>query len=190
MLPQIPFIFIRHGQTDWNAAKRWQGRINIPLNEVGLQQARNAAHKLRGSGIQRLVTSPLVRAHRTAEIIAQELAIPMDIDQRLMERNYGAFEGQNWEEVRRRHSIPDGQPHEHILPPDAEQIETVRQRVIEAIAFWLLSYRNQPIGFVSHGGCFGAIRAKLCPDTTYSSAGHAEPYRFQPTETAWTCDTL
>lgn len=190
MLPQVPFLFLRHGQTDWNVAKRWQGQTDIPLNVLGQQQARHAAHMLRSYGLQRLVTSPLARAYRTAEILAEELNIPLEIDARLMERHYGAFEGLNYIEVRRRHNIPDDASHEHILPADAERLETLQQRVLEAVAFWLLSYPKERLGFISHGGCFGAIRAKLCPGTPYHGASNAKPYHFQPTDSRWTYTTL
>ncbi|MDP9116224.1 MAG: histidine phosphatase family protein, partial [Actinomycetota bacterium] len=74
---RVTFAFIRHGQTDWNRDDKLQGSSDIPLNEVGRQQAREAAAHLGHGGWQVVVSSPLVRARETAEIIAGELAIEL-----------------------------------------------------------------------------------------------------------------
>ena len=70
-LNPIPFWFLRHGETDWNAQGLSQGRTDIPLNAIGLMQAARAAEAMRGRGIATIVASPLDRAYRTAEIVAQ-----------------------------------------------------------------------------------------------------------------------
>ena len=68
-IAQVPFWYLRHGETDWNRQGLSQGSIDIPLNELGLAQAREAAVRLRNRGITSIVASPLSRARVTAEIV-------------------------------------------------------------------------------------------------------------------------
>ncbi len=84
---------IRHGQTEGNAAKQLQGRQDNPLNEAGVRQASEAGQRLADAGVRfsRVYTSPLVRAVRTAEIVAP--GTPQIIDERLIEMEYGPYEG-------------------------------------------------------------------------------------------------
>ncbi|KAA9394187.1 histidine phosphatase family protein [Kocuria coralli] len=90
--------FMRHGQTDWNQAARLQGRADIPLNEVGREQALEAARLLRDAdpGWDLVVTSPLGRARETGRIVAEELGIELGpAYEDLVERSFGANEGQS-----------------------------------------------------------------------------------------------
>ena len=84
---------IRHGQTQGNAAKQLQGRCDNPLNEVGIEQAREVGELLSSAGVRfdRVYTSPLARAVRTAEIIAP--GVGQIVDERLIEMDYGPYEG-------------------------------------------------------------------------------------------------
>src|SRR3989338_6420058 len=92
-IPLSPFYFIRHGQTDWNLKEMFQGWTDIPLNETGHAQARSAVSILSGRGITRIVTSPLVRAHKTAEIINEHLRVPLLVVDGLKECSLGVLEG-------------------------------------------------------------------------------------------------
>jgi broad specificity phosphatase PhoE len=84
---------IRHGQTKLNNAKLLQGRSDLPLNETGMEQAREAGRWLAGQGVsfQRVYSSPLVRAIQTAELVAP--GVPVVADDRLIEMDYGPYEG-------------------------------------------------------------------------------------------------
>ena len=94
-LRPVPFWFLRHGETDWNAQGLSQGRTDIPLNSVGLAQAERAARTLEGLGIATIVSSPLSRARATAEIAAEALGLPIAaFADDLMEVNFGVQEGQ------------------------------------------------------------------------------------------------
>jgi broad specificity phosphatase PhoE len=94
-LQPVPFWFLRHGETDWNAQGLSQGHTDIPLNAVGLAQARRAARTLEGSGIATVVSSPLGRARVTAEIVAEALGLPVAaFDDDLREVNFGVQEGE------------------------------------------------------------------------------------------------
>lgn len=89
-----PFWFLRHGETDWNAAGLSQGRTDIPLNAAGRAQAEGAAALLEGRGIARIVASPLSRAADTARVVAARLGLPVAFDDDLMETRFGVQEGQ------------------------------------------------------------------------------------------------
>ena len=90
---------IRHGQTEGNAAKLLQGRRDIPLNEVGIEQARVAGTHLADKGIRitRVFTSPLGRAAHTGQLVAP--GVEQVVDERLIEMEYGPYEGSSLENM-------------------------------------------------------------------------------------------
>lgn len=88
------FALVRHGQTDWNAERRLQGVTDIPLNEVGRQQARDAVEVLSGYEWDTIVSSPLSRAAETADLIAEGLGLKVARRvPKLIERSFGPAEG-------------------------------------------------------------------------------------------------
>lgn len=84
---------IRHGQTNWNVEHRTQGHTDIPLNDTGRAQALDLAHRIRYLKIDKIIASDLSRATETADIINQFFGVPMIMDDRLREFNYGDLEG-------------------------------------------------------------------------------------------------
>lgn len=94
-------IMVRHGQTDWNFEKRYQGHRDIPLNQTGRQQARELALMLQNQPIEAIYSSDLIRARETAEIIAQPLSLSVNLDPRLREMSFGLWEGQTFTEIYR-----------------------------------------------------------------------------------------
>src|SRR5215471_15907621 len=96
------FLFLRHGQTDWNSQGRFQGHSDIPLNAIGLRQAQEAADLLQPLTIHRIVSSPLSRALRTAAIVAERIALPIHVDNQLSERSFGSFDGLVIADVKRK----------------------------------------------------------------------------------------
>ncbi len=85
---------VRHGLTDWNKKSLIQGRIDIPLNEEGIEQARQTKEKLAGVHLDLVFCSPLLRAKQTAEIIVSGRDIPTIIEPRIQEEYYGELEGE------------------------------------------------------------------------------------------------
>ena len=83
----------RHGQTRWNAENKVCGRTDLPLTEVGIAQAQALAEKAAYLGIDLILTSPLDRAHTMARIIADRCGAEVQVEERLIEQNYGVFEG-------------------------------------------------------------------------------------------------
>jgi broad specificity phosphatase PhoE len=88
-LPRI--YLVRHGETAWTVTAQHTGRTDLPLNEQGEQQARELGAHLRGLHFERIVSSPLQRARRTAELATSGSSVEFDDD--LMEWDYGAYEG-------------------------------------------------------------------------------------------------
>lgn len=86
------YIF-RHGETDFNRQRKYQGGLDIPLNETGMNQAKQLAFRLKELPLQRIVSSDLARAWKTAEIVAGFHSLPVETDQRLREAHMGLGEG-------------------------------------------------------------------------------------------------
>lgn len=96
---------VRHGQTDWNAARRIQGDTDIPLNERGRAVARATAEGMRDIPVDVMFSSPLIRAYETAQILAEGRGIEIRRDLRLREICFGEYEGFLLEEIKAREDI-------------------------------------------------------------------------------------
>ena len=92
-------LLVRHGQSEWNAENRWQGQADPPLSELGEEQARDAAGRLREMAFSSVVTSDLRRARRTAEILAEALQVRLDVDPGLREIDVGDWTGLTRSEI-------------------------------------------------------------------------------------------
>lgn len=93
------FWLIRHGETEWNANRRLQGWLDIPLSEIGLRQAQQLAAYLKTVASPRfdgVYTSDLSRAAETARLATAHLGLPVITSQALRERNYGRYQGLDW----------------------------------------------------------------------------------------------
>jgi ribonuclease H / adenosylcobalamin/alpha-ribazole phosphatase len=121
-------IFVRHGQTEINRDGRLQGRLDRPLTELGREQARLVAAGLSSCGATTVLTSPLVRAADTASEIASVLGVAVEFDDRLLEVDYGEWDGRKLGDVSPdewRHWIDD----ELFAPPGGESLVSVVARV-------------------------------------------------------------
>ncbi|WP_421699980.1 histidine phosphatase family protein [Ancylobacter sp.] len=156
-------FLVRHGETDWNLAGRLQGSHDIPLNDLGREQAAETARVVeRLSGGARhldFVASPLSRAAQTMAILRAELGLPPDAfrrDARLREITFGRWEGSTWPELRRRDPVSlaarDADPW-NFSPPGGESYAELSTRVLEAVA----ELTGDAV-VVTHGG---VVRAML-----------------------------
>ena len=89
----MKIYLFRHGETDWNKARRLQGQSNIPLNPFGRELAMKTAEALQDISFDRAFSSPLSRAVETAQILLGDTQIPVITDHRLLEINFGDCEG-------------------------------------------------------------------------------------------------
>jgi probable phosphoglycerate mutase len=147
------FWYLRHGETDWNAQNLSQGRVEVPLNEHGIAQAKAAAAKLRNRGIASVVCSPLGRARATAAFVSEALGLPVQIDEDFVECAYGEKEGkpmagwfQDW---------VDGK----WTPAGAESFAELRRRATAAVNRAL--DLPPPLLVISHGAVFRGLRAAM-----------------------------
>lgn len=157
---------IRHGITDWNVQNRAQGRSDIPLNAEGRQQAQRIAKRLKKAPWEIIISSPLIRARVTAQIIAEEISV-LDImeDQRICEIDCGLIEGTTEEErvATWGHSWRD-------MDLAMERYEDVAERGTRFLEEVMQAYENRNVLIVSHGAVIGLSLQKLLPQrfkTTY-----------------------
>lgn len=145
---------VRHGQTDWNLERRYQGHSDTPLNAAGLEQAARAAEMLTGRRYAGIYTSDLQRARITAEIIGRRLGIAIQIDPRLREVNLGAWEGMLVTDIQARYPAEweaRQQDRLHARPPGGESTLDVAARVLPAVDDLVAHHPDGPLILVSHG---------------------------------------
>ncbi|MCU1477983.1 MAG: phosphoglycerate mutase [Subtercola sp.] len=142
---------VRHGQTDWNLAKRIQGSTDIPLNATGRAEAKATAEILAESQWDGILTSPLGRAVETAEIIANiiDLGEPEAVEA-LVERHYGEAEGLEFDELHRLYPAQSA-------VPGRETHAQVRRRVHEALMEIAEKRPGQSLIVVAHGGVISSL---------------------------------
>lgn len=151
---------VRHGETDWNNKRRIQGRKDIPLNKMGTLQAKDCQNFLRDFDWNIIVTSPLQRAKQTAEIINEELQLPLVIMEEFIERDYGDIEGLTIED--RKKYFPN------FDCSNQESFELVRERVMTGINRLHELYKNQKIIVVAHGGVIKILLNSLFKEEVIS----------------------
>lgn len=169
---QKKFYFFRHGQTDWNLEKRCQGHTDIPLNDLGRQQAERLADILIPHHPEHIYSSDLSRARETAEIFQRCFPIPLSIslDNRLREAHFGVaegmlvedslnhFAGDIWESFRK----VDLESHQSF--PQGESPYKVAQRLKSFIASTLNCTRYRSVAISTHGWSLRCFIQLLCPE--------------------------
>ncbi|WP_454649530.1 histidine phosphatase family protein [Bradyrhizobium liaoningense] len=181
--PARTFYGLRHGATDWNREGRFQGRTDNPLNDDGLRQAHEAAHVLRGLGISRIVASPLVRAARTAEIIADVIAVPLAIDDGIIEFDFGSFEGLPVRDLMIKHGVKSATGLVSILPADGESWDAMAERSLACVSGWLARHPDDNLLFVCHDAVMQAMANALCG--SYFKNSHGTPFRYLHEHAQW-----
>ena len=147
---------VRHGETDWNAAKRIQGRTDIPLNDTGKWQAEQTGLYLKDVHWDVVISSPLTRAKETAHLILKHVHAPLVIMDDFIERDYGDAEGMSLEE--RQKLFPDKQY------PNMEPLETIQDRMLEGIEKVRAAYPDQRVLIVAHGAAIHALLTTLADE--------------------------
>ena len=147
------FLLLRHGQTELSTQRRYSGRGNPPLTDVGGRQAEAAAQFLaQKGGIAAVITSPLQRAYDTATAAAKALGLDVSIDDDLIETDFGAWEGLTFGEAAER----DPELHRRwlrdtsVTPPDGESFDRVADRVRRARARIINEHGGETVLVVSH----------------------------------------
>ena len=171
--------FVRHGQTDWNKQGKQQGLADIPLNETGMEQARKTRELLKGEQFDCAYCSPLMRARQTANIICEGRNIPIYLEQRLIERDMGEFQGMDWTQFDSR-LFWDYTA--NIQYEKAENIQQFFARVYDFLD--TLKGKKGSVLLVAHGGVFAPVssysgRSKKEDNLTDILLANAQAYQFE-----------
>jgi glucosyl-3-phosphoglycerate phosphatase len=163
----VRLVVWRHGQTAWNAERRFQGRSDIPLDATGREQARDAARYLAAMHPDAIFSSDLARAAETAAYLGELTGLPVQLDKDLRERGGGSWEGLTDREIR------EGYPAEYAawLPPDGEPVSAVADRAagaLQRIADSLDGQDGSLAVVISHGAAInlGISRLLGLPERT------------------------
>ena len=152
------FVLLRHAQTEHSAAGRYSGRGDVPLTPLGERQAEALARRLAekdpsiADGAAAVVTSPLQRCSRTAELVAAALAAPLTVHSGLTEVDFGAWEGLTFAEAAARHPRlhPRWLADSAVAAPDGESFDAVHRRVRRARDELIAEYGGATVVVVSH----------------------------------------
>lgn len=170
---------IRHGETDWNVQGRLQGQTDIELNENGIRLAKVTAEAMKDIKIDMAVTSPLIRARRTAEIILGDRNVPILEDDRIKELSFGSWEGLGCHKD--NFEIPTDHFTDFYLKPyefiPGEGGETIPELLERTRAFYqeLIStseYQDKSILIASHGCAVRAVLNNVYADREDFWRGH------------------
>jgi broad specificity phosphatase PhoE len=179
---------VRHGQTDWNLAGRWQGQtLDAPgLNDFGRTQALIAREQLKSVLFSAIYSSDLLRARQTAALIAKPLGLAVSLEPRLREINLGDWEGMLSDDIEAQY------PHElaernlnpfYTHAPGGESPREVAERVLEATAEIVQAHPEDSVLIVAHGVSLAVIicQAGGFPlDNVYEHIpDNAQPYCVQ-----------
>jgi alpha-ribazole phosphatase len=155
----MKLLLIRHGQTDWNIARRFQGQSDVPLNQTGKKQAQALAERLSSQHIDALYSSDLQRALETANIIRKS---ECHSDPRLREINFGDWEGLTYNEIKEKYPDALTERENDIYknaPPDGETLEQLCERVQSMLDELYAKHKDQTVLIVAHGG---VLQILLC----------------------------
>lgn len=154
---------IRHGETDWNLAGRWQGHADVPLNALGQRQARLLAQRIQSEYIQfdAIYSSDLARAYQTAWELGAAVRVPVQLYPPLREIDLGSWSGLHYNEIRERFPVEaklleEGQD---IPRGGGETLSALRKRVVEAVEAIIAHRDGETIALVTHGGCIRMLLA-------------------------------
>jgi probable phosphoglycerate mutase len=183
-------LLLRHGQTPLSAERRFAGRGDVPLTELGLDQAAAAAAALAERGaIDLVLTSPLLRAQQTAETVAQRTGAPLAVDDDLAETDFGSWEAMTFAEVMAQWpaEMAAWMADADTAPPGGESFTAVAKRVDAALDRLLNAHQGQTVVVVSHVTPIKTVvcRALLAPSAALFRM-HLDVASL--TEAAWFAD--
>lgn len=156
----INFFFTRHGETQWNKIGKFQGQLDSPLTEKGYQQAHLIAERLCKNNISSIVSSTLTRAKKTADICQEILNCSLSLNDKLIERNFGSWQGKIIAEVQCENNYQDiFHQVNHTAPPFGESGIECASRFQQGLIEIATEYQYKPnsvqqknnILVVSHG---------------------------------------
>jgi broad specificity phosphatase PhoE len=148
----VTIYLARHGQTAYNHSRRFQGQMDIPLDDTGRQQAKDLAVRVAELGLVALWASPLARARETAEAVAEHLDLPIQFDDRLMETHTGIWTDRYYDDLKAEDSEAFrgfAEAHEDFKFEGGESYAEQGDRVMAALAD--IEQGPTPVLVVCHG---------------------------------------
>lgn len=159
------FYIVRHGETDWNKNKIMQGQKDIPLNETGEQQAKDLAQLFKDIDFDLAFSSDLIRAKRTAEIVALEHQLTVETTKLLRERSFGRYEGQPSAaliaQIKLLRALTDDERRKHKVDDESESDEEVIGRFITFLRETAITHPGKTVLVGAHGGFFHVMLVHL-----------------------------
>ena len=153
---------IRHGETDYNNALRFQGQTDIPLNQKGIEQAEKVAAFLKDLPLRAIYTSSLKRARTTAEIIGRVKGLEPQETDALREMSFGIWENMNSKDIQKKYAKEwkdfFASPANTKIP-EGESMSDVQKRAYPEVQRILDQYPEGDVAFIAHGGI---IRVLIC----------------------------
>jgi probable phosphoglycerate mutase len=154
-------ILIRHGETAWNRELRFQGHADVPLNDIGHEQARRLGLRLAGETVvQHILSSDLMRAQQTAAPAASQLSLPVVTSAGLREQFFGVVEGMRSDEIRSLHPRAWEEwlefREDHAMP-EGETAREFHTRIIAALGSIAAAHKGQHLIVVTHGGVLDMV---------------------------------
>lgn len=155
----LHLILVRHGETDWNAQRRYQGQSDVPLSNLGWQQAELIAGRLAGKEIDATYASDLSRARETARAIAEKSGLEVTPEPRLRELKFGVLEGLTFDEAQERYpEMIAAWLDDFNRPPEgAETIDLFNARCVSLLDDLKQKHDEQVVLLVAHGGSLSEI---------------------------------
>ncbi|MBE2221688.1 MAG: histidine phosphatase family protein [Anaerolineae bacterium] len=151
-------LLIRHGQTEYNATGRWQGHLDVPLNETGKTQAKALAQRLKNWPVAAVYSSDLTRAAMTAVYLSETWGLTPTYDPAWRERDVGVFEGRDAEELKREYpEVWANMRHGIYDIPGSESHEVLQSRAVAAYERVVAAYPAEMVAVVSHGGTLNTV---------------------------------
>lgn len=154
-------LLIRHGQTEWNVLGKYTGQSDIPLNAAGRREAKLLAKELEKNPPEAIVSSDLIRAYETANILAMPFDLPVHQDRNLREINQGVWEGMYFPEIKAKYAAEFAAREKDplaVAPPGGETVGQVRERVLTAVTSILQSFPGKRVAVVAHGLVLALIK--------------------------------
>ena len=155
----LHLMLVRHGETEWNVQRRYQGQSDVPLSEIGNQQAESIAGRLAGQEIDAIYASDLKRAWQTAQVIAAQIGLDVISEPRLRELKFGILEGLTFEEAEEKYPemITAWLDDFNNTPERAETIDMFNARIVSLLDDLKVKHDEQVVLLVGHGGSLSEI---------------------------------
>jgi len=155
----LHLMLVRHGETEWNVQRRYQGQSDVPLSEIGKRQAESIAGRLASQEIDAIYASDLKRAWQTAQVIAAQNGLDVISEPRLRELKFGILEGLTFEEAEEKYPemITAWLDDFNNTPDRAETIDMFNARIVSLLDDLKVKHDEQVVLLVGHGGSLSEI---------------------------------